>query len=137
LILFKKNRFRTNLMHLLLPICGKFTRAQTAHQIFVYGFAQSRPLLLVWLWGNQIFAVLWSPLYVYIGFELKFLIEIFLYQQFFVDFCKNISVFFSKKKALQLYNWLFITSKNCNLLHLDKRRATFWLILLFFQKSRK
>jgi hypothetical protein len=26
--------FRTNLKHSLLPICGKFTRALLAHQIF-------------------------------------------------------------------------------------------------------
>jgi hypothetical protein len=31
----KKNRCRTNLMHFLLPICGKFTRALLAHQIFL------------------------------------------------------------------------------------------------------
>jgi hypothetical protein len=30
----EKNRFRTNLMHFLLPICGKFTRALLVHQIF-------------------------------------------------------------------------------------------------------
>jgi hypothetical protein len=29
-----KFRCRTILMHFLLPICGKFTRAQLAHQIF-------------------------------------------------------------------------------------------------------
>jgi hypothetical protein len=34
-VLFKKNHCRTNSMHFLLPICGKFTRALLAHQIFV------------------------------------------------------------------------------------------------------
>jgi hypothetical protein len=33
-VFVKKEIFKTNLVHILLPICGKFTRAQIAHQIF-------------------------------------------------------------------------------------------------------
>jgi hypothetical protein len=33
----EKIRCRTNLMHFLLPICGKFTRALLAHQFFQFG----------------------------------------------------------------------------------------------------
>jgi hypothetical protein len=34
-VFLSKFRCRTILMHFLLPICGKFTRAQLAHQIFL------------------------------------------------------------------------------------------------------
>jgi hypothetical protein len=39
--LFKKIRCGTNLMHSLLPICGKFTRALLAHQIFFVTSSQA------------------------------------------------------------------------------------------------
>jgi hypothetical protein len=35
-VFLSKFRWRTILMHLLIPICGKFTRAQLAHQIFLF-----------------------------------------------------------------------------------------------------
>jgi hypothetical protein len=35
-IFLSKFRWRTILMHLLIPMCGKFTRAQLAHQIFFF-----------------------------------------------------------------------------------------------------
>jgi hypothetical protein len=37
-VFWSKFRCRTILMHFLLPICGKFTRAQLAHQIFYKAF---------------------------------------------------------------------------------------------------
>jgi hypothetical protein len=40
-----KFRSRTNLMHFLLPICGKFTRALLAHKIFLYFFWDGDPAL--------------------------------------------------------------------------------------------
>jgi hypothetical protein len=40
----KKNRCRTNLMHFLLQICGKFTRALLAHQIFLIHLSSSEKM---------------------------------------------------------------------------------------------
>jgi hypothetical protein len=41
-VFFSKFRCRTILMHFLLLICGKFTRAQLAHQIFITIFTTRR-----------------------------------------------------------------------------------------------
>jgi hypothetical protein len=63
-----KFRCRINLMHFLLLICGKFTRAQLAHQIFIVEFVWMVP------WGCQIskfwvFFLVSRPQYSYLNWH--------------------------------------------------------------------